>query len=117
MQGGVWSLDGSEELCSTMSTTLTEPDSSLDLVEQPAKVAKVLTTTYTGVVSCQGMDHLMSQVHSLGVNLAKHLLSLGADKILRAAKEQNKVNLPSSNPNLPPSSSSEQKKEVEVNDS
>lgn len=117
MQGGVWSLDGSEELRRTMSTPLAEPDSSSDPVEQPAKVAKVSTSTYTGVVSRQGLDHFMSQAHSLGVNLAKHLLGLGADKILKAAKEQNNSNLPSNNPNLPPSSSSSsngQKNEVEL---
>ncbi|KAK8406414.1 hypothetical protein O3P69_007234 [Scylla paramamosain] len=117
LQGGVWSLDGSEELRHTMSTPLAEPDSSSDSLEQPVKMAKVSTTPYTGVVSRQGLDHFMSQAHNLGVNLAKHLLSAGADRILQAAKEQNNANLPSNNPNLPPSSSNGQKKEVEVNDS
>ena len=116
LKGGVWSLDGSEELRHTMSTPLAEPDSSSDPSEQPAKVAKV-STMYSGVASLDGLDHFMSQAHGLGVSLAKHLLSKGADKILAAAKEQNNADLPANNPNLPPKSASEQKKAVEANGS
>ncbi|KAG0711658.1 Porphobilinogen deaminase [Chionoecetes opilio] len=116
LQGGVWSLDGSEELRHAMSTSLAEPDSSSDTSEHPAKVAKV-SNTYSGVVSLQSLDHYMSQAHTLGVALAKHLLSKGADKMLAAAKQQNDANLPSNNPNLPPKTGGELKKEIEVNGS
>lgn len=108
LHGGVWSLDGSKELCNTMSTLLTEPDSSSDLSEHPNKMAKV-STTYSGVVSLQGLDHQMSQAHKLGLSLARDLLSKGANHILQAAREQNKA---INNPNLPLD-----KKKSEVNDS
>lgn len=116
LQGGVWSLDGSEELRHAMSTPLAEPDSSSEPSGQPTKMAKV-STTYSGVVSLQGLDHYMNQAHVLGVSLAKHLLGKGADKILEAAKKQNNANLSATNPNLPPKNTSEQKKEVEANGS
>lgn len=88
LHGGVWSLDGSEELCHTMSTLLAKPASSSDLPEQPTKMAK-MSSTYSCVVSRQGLDHQMSQGYKLGTSLARYLLDKGADQILKAAKQQN----------------------------
>lgn len=111
LQGGVWSLDGSEELRHTMTTLLAKPDSSSDLSEQPTKVAK-MSTTYCGVVSLQGLDHHMSQAYKLGVSLATYLSTKGADQILKAAKEQNNPNITDNNPNSPL-----EKKETKLNNS
>lgn len=104
-------MDGSKELCHTMTTLLAKPDSSSDLSEQPTKVAK-MSTTYCGVVSLQGLDHHMSQAYRLGLSLARYLISKGADQILKAAKEQNNANITDNNPNSPL-----EKKETEFNNS
>ncbi|XP_071529405.1 porphobilinogen deaminase isoform X2 [Panulirus ornatus] len=96
LKGGVWSLDGSEELLHTMSTASEEQSASSDSTPPLTKVAKT-SSTFCGIVPLPGHKGLMAEAYQLGISLAQTLLGRGADKILQAAKAQNAVNIPPSN--------------------
>lgn len=96
LKGGVWSLDGSEELLHTMSLSPEEPNSSSDSAQPPPKVAKT-SSTFCGMVPLAGHKDFMTKAHQLGISLAQTLIGRGADKILQAAKAQNAINVPPSN--------------------
>lgn len=100
LKGGVWSLDGTEEILQSLSNQPEETTASTttDSSQPPAKVAKT-SITFCGIVPLPGHEDLMNQAHQLGVSLAQKLLGKGADRILSAAKAQNAANIP----NMPPS--------------
>lgn len=104
LMGGVWSLDGTEQLTHSMSAPLKivgGEDSTSD--EEPkAKVSKT-SISYCGIVPVCGMEENMGRVYDLGIKLAQELLDQGADMILQAAKAQNDAHTPANNPNMPPS--------------
>ncbi|XP_042229281.1 porphobilinogen deaminase-like [Homarus americanus] len=93
LKGGVWSLDGSEELLDTMSTSSQNPDASPESTQPPEKVAKT-SINFCGIVILSEHKDFMTQAHQLGVSLAQRLLDKGADRILKAAKAQNVINVP-----------------------
>ncbi|XP_042876829.1 porphobilinogen deaminase-like isoform X2 [Penaeus japonicus] len=96
VKGGVWSLDGSEELLKTQSVSLQAADST-DGMEPPAKMAKT-SIDLCGIVPHPKLADSMIKAHGLGVDLATALLEQGADRILKDAKAANAA----SAPNVPP---------------
>ncbi|KAK8738012.1 hypothetical protein OTU49_004347 [Cherax quadricarinatus] len=95
LKGGVWSLDGSEELVHTMTILTREPDTSSDSLRPPKKIAKTCIT-FCGIVPLPEQKDVMTRANQLGKSLAQTLLDKGADQILKAAKAQNTVNSPPS---------------------
>ncbi|XP_027221081.2 porphobilinogen deaminase [Penaeus vannamei] len=96
LKGGVWSLDGSEELLKTQSVSLQAADST-DGMQPPAKMAKT-SLTLCGIVPHPKYAESMIKAHGLGVDLATALLEQGAERILKEAKAANAA----SAPNVPP---------------
>lgn len=87
LKGGVWSLDGKEELIHTLST-----NSECDNSEEPAaKRPKTPPDTFCGLVPLPLLQdrNSMFKAKHLGVSVAQHLLNKGADKILKEAKAAN----------------------------
>lgn len=102
VKGGVWSLDGSEEILQSLTSNLEEPSTTTESSEPPAKAPKS-SITYCGVVPLPGHEGAMNSAHKLGVSLAQMLLDEGAERILKAAKAQNAANAP----NIPPNKTQE----------
>lgn len=86
LEGGVWSLDGTENIREQMQKKLQNADD----VETEAKKQK--TGEFASVVASGSMlEKEMKIAVDLGEELAKKLLEKGAGEILAKAKEDNKV--------------------------
>ncbi|CAL4130417.1 unnamed protein product, partial [Meganyctiphanes norvegica] len=111
LKGGVWSLDGGQELVNVMSTDdlneLEEEsnDTNEDCGPPPNKSAKLAILDPCGLVPPMGQTDQYNKAYHLGVKLAKSLLDMGALPILEEAKLVNGANAP----NIPP-----QKKPVDL---
>lgn len=119
LKGGVWSLDGAEEILQSMSTSPEEPSDTTNSSQPPAKVAKT-SITFCGIVPLPKQEDLMTRAHELGVSLAQRLLQQGADKILSEAKAQNAANAPNvppKRPEPPVHTNGEEKESIAVNSS
>ncbi|MCL4134536.1 UNVERIFIED_CONTAM: hypothetical protein GTU68_000718 [Idotea baltica] len=81
MRGGVWSLDGSEELVEFTSC-------SFEDVKETEKEEK-LSPSVNSLVSRPECRERLRRSYDLGVSLAKKLLAKGAKKILDEAKAAN----------------------------
>ncbi|XP_068213240.1 porphobilinogen deaminase-like [Palaemon carinicauda] len=89
LKGGVWSLDGKEELVEMMSMNTRENNLDEDPSEPRAKRPKTPPEDFCGLVPLRDCQFSMSQAYSLGVTLAETLLERGARKILSEAKAGN----------------------------
>lgn len=89
LKGGVWSLDGKEELVDTKSTSTTADDDEQDSTEPRVKRPKTPPENFCGLVPLRACEYSMSQAYSLGLTLAENLLEKGARKILSDAKAGN----------------------------
>ncbi|PIK59590.1 putative porphobilinogen deaminase isoform X2 [Apostichopus japonicus] len=78
LQASTLSLDGSERISSSKEAILTKT----------SEKASKETAAYSSVVAANISGVTMATAEELGISLAKELLSMGADKILREAKEE-----------------------------
>ncbi|KAK7077544.1 hypothetical protein SK128_028045, partial [Halocaridina rubra] len=87
LKGGVWSLDGSEEIVGTLSVEENEDREVNSHFHEPqSKRSKLPLSTFSGIVPLQKHQEAMNKAYSLGITLAQELLKRGADKVLKEAK-------------------------------
>ncbi|KAL7631861.1 UNVERIFIED_CONTAM: hypothetical protein RMT77_017832 [Armadillidium vulgare] len=96
LSGGVWSLDGSEEVKDSLSVTLKDSDDNVKESENGSssssprrKILKVSPTIYCGLVSPKDLKKEMRIAYDLGVKLATIFIDKGAKSILESAKAAN----------------------------
>lgn len=98
LSGGVWSLNGSEELLDKLSCSLKDgSDSEKDeTCPPPAKMVKKNTEDFCGLVPPSSCEAKLRVSYELGANLASQLLAKGAKRVLDEAKSANlqPVNVP-----------------------
>ncbi|XP_076045274.1 porphobilinogen deaminase-like protein l(3)02640 isoform X2 [Oratosquilla oratoria] len=94
VEGGVWSLDGSEEIKGILSSKDNESlDSDNSSEGTPAKQPRV-SPAFCGIVPAPGELSKIKQSYELGITLAKSLLEKGAKRILEEAKAANAIKPP-----------------------
>ena len=104
LQGGVFSLDGSEAIVTTLSVDLTayldvhsqteKPTAKTVSGEDPSRTSSSSSKrrrsmrTFAGIVAGDLSEAAMDAAEKLGIDVAKRLKELGAGPILKAAKDE-----------------------------
>ena len=84
LTGGVWSLDGTQQVIRSM-------DANLSLDPIVASSSESSEASYAAVVASHIDANLLANAEKLGIALAQDIASLGGDVILREAKKETEL--------------------------